>query len=404
MIQGIPAQDGTSGPGTSRHRIVHIITGLSQGGAEGNLYRLVCATRDSWNPAVISLADEGFYGERLRSLGVSVFCCRLNEPGRALAGWRGLLHFLRRAQPDVTQTWMYHADLLGGAAARLAGCRSVVWGIRNLRFAGGRASWSARLALRLSAWLSGAIPAAIVSCSQAAAVEHVRRGYARDKIVVIPNGYDCARLNVGKVAGEGVRAQWGIRPEDFLIGMVARWDPLKDHATLTAALSRLRQSCARARGALIGPGMERGNTELMQLLQSNGLERDLVLAGPREDIAEVMSALDLHVLSSRSEAFPNVVAEAMACGTPCVVTAVGDAALIVGEQGWCVAPGDVAALHEALQAAVSTLTGSGAERLRAACRQRIAELFSEQRMVGRFEDIWRQVSRAPAHIRQGNAK
>jgi glycosyltransferase involved in cell wall biosynthesis len=101
-----------------------------------------------------------------------------------------------------------------------------------------------------------------------------------------------------------------------------------------------------------------------------------------------MNALDLHVLCSLSEAFPNVVAEAMACGTPDVVTDVGDARLIVGDTGWCVPAGDPAALHEAMRAALLRLSGSEAETLRAQCRQRIVQNFSQQSMVSAYEDAW----------------
>ena len=374
--------------GDSKRRIVHIITGLSRGGAEAILYRLVGATRGSWDTVVISLGDKGFYGDRLRSLGVSVLYCRMNSAGQAIAGFVRLLRFLKRSRPDVVQTWMYHADLLGGVAARLLGFGPVLWGIRNLRLYRGRKSWSARTASRLCALLSKTLPAAIVSCSAQAAVEHRRRGYAGDKMVVIPNGYDCGQLGLDKPAGQLVRSSWGILPSEFLIGMVARWDPLKDHANLLAALQPLMHENAHVRCVLVGPGMDAGNRPLSELLQRFALRPEVVLAGPRDDISAVMNALDLHVLSSLSEAFPNVVAEAMACGTPCVVTDVGDASVIVGDEGWCVPPGDSVALLEAMRAAMAQLAGADAERLRAACRQRIMQKFTHEKMVAAYEHAW----------------
>jgi glycosyltransferase involved in cell wall biosynthesis len=377
----------------SKRRIVHIITGLSRGGAEAVLYRLIYSTRDSWDSMVISLTDGGFYGDRLRSLGVSVVCCRMNEAGQAVPGFVRLLRFLRRSRPDVVQTWMYHADLLGGVAARLLGFSAVLWGIRNLRFYRGRVSWSARAASWLCALLSETVPVAIVSCSAQAAIEHRVRGYAADKILVIQNGYDCGQLRRDKPAGRLVRSAWGTLPTQFLIGMVARWDPLKDHANFLAALQPLMREHDHVRCALIGPGMDAGNRALSELLQRYALRSKVVLAGPRDDIAAVMNALDLHVLSSLSEAFPNVVAEAMACGTPCVVTDVGDASVIVGDQGWCVPPGDSVALYEAMHAALVRLASGEAEALRAACRQRILQEFSHENMVAAYENAWSRASR-----------
>ena len=376
------------GSGDSKRRIVHIITGLYRGGAEANLYRLICATRDSWDATVISLADEGIYGGPLRSLGVSVLCCRMNEVGQGVPGFVRLLRFVRHSRADVVQTWMYHADLLGGVAARLLGFDVVLWAIRNLRFSPGRRSWSARASCWLCARLSKTMPVAIVSCSTQAAIEHRRRGYAADKLLVIPNGYDCARLRPDKPAGQLVRTAWGILPTQFLVGMVARWDPVKDHANLLAALQPLVREHDHVRCALIGPGMHEGNRALSELLQRHALRSKVVLAGPRDDIGAVMNALDLHVLSSLSEAFPNVVAEAMACGTPCVVTDVGDASVIVGDQGWRVPAGDPAALCQAMRAAMARLASGEAESLRTACRQRILQNFSQEKMAGAYEDAW----------------
>jgi glycosyltransferase involved in cell wall biosynthesis len=348
---------------------------------------LICATRAAWDPLVISLTDEGFYGEQLRSLGVGVVCCRMGRAGQTFPGLVRLLRALRRARPDVVQTWMYHADLLGGVVARLVGCDAVLWGIRCLRYRSS-VGWSTRAASWLCARLSGTIPAAIVSCSARAAVEHRRSGYAGGKLVVIPNGYDCGKLRLDTPAGQQLRADWGIRPAEVLIGMVARWDPLKDHANLLAALQLLVADHGNARCVLVGQGMDPANRELDMLLQKHSLRSRVVLAGARDDIAAVMSALDLHVLSSMSEAFPNVVAEAMACGTPCVVTDVGDAAMIVGDQGWCVPPRDPAALCAAMRAALASLAGGESASLRAACRQRIVERFGEESMVSAYQDAW----------------
>jgi glycosyltransferase involved in cell wall biosynthesis len=386
---------GARSGGDLQRRVVHIIAGLSRGGAEAVLYRLITCTRDSWDVAVISLRDEGAYGDRLRALGVGVLCCRMHEPGQAVPGLMRLLRFLRSSRPDVVQTWMYHADLLGGLAARLLGFRTVLWGIRSLY--GGRVSWSARACSWLCAPLSRAVPVAIVSCSTRAADEHRRRGYAGHKLLVIPNGYDCGELRPDEAGGRLVRSEWGVLPAQFLIGMVARWDPLKDHANLFAALQPLMRAHDQVRCALVGPGMVADNPGLRDLLQRWELRSRVVLAGPRADIAAVMNALDLHVLSSRSEAFPNVVAEAMACGTPCVVTDVGEAAEIVGDQGWCVPPGDPVALSGAMRAALLMLAGGEAESLRAACRRRILETFNQDRMVTAYQDAWSRAiaSRAP---------
>ena len=113
------------------------------------------------------------------------------------------------------------------------------------------------------------------------------------------------------------------------------------------------------RCVLVGTGMSRENQQLAKLIRQLSLEDRLILTGPRNDIPDVMNALDLHVLSSAGEAFPNTVAEAMACGTPCVVTDVGDAALIVGDTGWIAPPQNPAALAERVEQGLVTLQSEG---------------------------------------------
>jgi glycosyltransferase involved in cell wall biosynthesis len=372
-------------------RVLHVITSLGQGGAEGVLYRLVSASPPGIEHIVVSLMADAYYAPRLRTRGVEVHA--LNEPrGRiGVSSVVRLRRLLARMRPDIVQTWMYHADLVGGLVARWAGVRSVIWGIRNSNL-DGRSSISARTIARICARLSGWLPAGIACCSVRAARVHQALGYPASKLVVIPNGCDVSRFDADGEARASVRAQWGVLPDDVLLGMVARWDAQKDHANLLRALVRLDASGPRLRCALVGTGMDRDNRALATMLAKLGLTARTILAGPREDIPAVMNALDLHVLSSCAEAFPNVVTEAMACGTPCVVTDVGDAALIVGATGWVVPPRDAAALAGGIDDALATVTARGRAELGRACRTRVEDHFGLGRMVEAYQALWRQVA------------
>ena len=183
-----------------------------------------------------------------------------------------------------------------------------------------------------------------------------------------------------------------------LLGTVARWDALKDHAMLADALGRVASSGTPWTAVWIGPGMTEGNADLVSLLDRFGLRSRVRLCGPSSDLRAAMNALDVHVLSSRSEAFPNVLAEAMACGTPCVATDVGDAAIIVGDTGWIVPPRDAAAMASALSHALTASDG-GAEwvRRQSACRQRIVDHFGLAAMVAAYTDVWQRAGAANSH-------
>lgn len=377
-------------------RVVHIITGLNQGGAESVLHRLVSvASPGKVEHIVISMMDEGVYGPRIANAGVAVHALQMPRGRLTVAGVFRLYRLLRNLAPDVVQTWMYHADLVGGVVARLAGCRKVVWGIRHSDLDREKTSRKTRMVAKLSAALSDVVPAAIACCSERAVLVHQALGYSKTRFSVVPNGCDLSLFSPDSQAGAALRRDWGISPDEMLLGCVARWDPQKDHANLLRALALLAGRQPRLRAVLVGNGMEPGNAELMALIEEKGLAGRIVLAGQRNDIPAVMNALDLHVLSSAyGEAFPNVVAEAMACETPCVVTDVGDASLIAGDTGVVVPPKDSKALAGAIELLLSERSGDP-ERWQArkvACREQIVDNFSLNRMADAYLALWTNVT------------
>lgn len=371
-------------------RIVHVITGLNNGGAEGALFRLVTTDKKDTHH-VIALMGSGVYGARLSAAGIPVTV--LNMPRRhvTLSGLTKLHRLIRSIDPDVVQTWLYHSDFVGGLLARLAG-KPVVWGIRNTIMDPARAARSTKLMVALCARTSGWLPRRVVSCSVQAAREHVDVGYRRDKMVVIANGFDVSEIGPEAKMREQTRAELGVAPDTRLLGMVARYDPQKDHANLAAALELLAsQNIREWRCVMAGADVTALNAELLALLDRHGVRERCLLLGPRTDVPAIMNGLDLHILSSAyGEAFPNVVAEAMACGTPCVVTDIGDAALIVADTGWVVPGADPISLARAVGEALSELEHAAQwDARRAAARQRIAAEFDMDRMVNGYRKVWR---------------
>ena len=379
-------------------RVTHVITGLGQGGAESVLFRLATYPDQRVRHSIVSLTDEGVYGARLRNAGVAVHALGMPRGRLTLDGFLALRRLLARERPDAVQTWMYHADLIGGLAARLAGVRALAWGIRNSGAHLQRSSRSARLVLKLCALLSGRLPAAIVCAARDSAVRHRQYGYRPDRLVVIANGYDLSRYQPDAAAGRRMRELWQVAEGTPLVGCVARWDPLKDHANLLGAVAALARG-GRDRGlqcVLVGRGMSPGNADLMALIDNLGLRGRILLAGPSDDVPAVMNALDLHVLSSCAEGFPNVVAEAMACGTPCVVTNVGDAAHIVGATAPVVPPEQPEALAQGMAAALDDIAARGRGAVGAPGRARVLAEFDLTHMVTAYEALWRRIAGARA--------
>jgi glycosyltransferase involved in cell wall biosynthesis len=370
-------------------RVLHITTGLGQGGAESALYKLVRATTPQIEHFVVSLLDEGVYGERLRAAGAQVEALRM-RPGRpSLSALRRLQGSLRSIEPDLVQTWMYHADLLGGLAARFAGRRPIVWGVRHSNLELRRNRLSTLAIARVCAWLSNWVPTAIVFCAEQAAHAHAALGYRKEKFRIIPNGYDLATFATDPVARSAARLEWA-GPQEVLLGCVARWHPQKDHENLLAALALVTRGTP-VKCVLAGEGMTAQNPELMASIRRHGVERVAVLAGARNDIPTLMAAIDIHVLPSAGESFPNVVAEAMAAGTPCVATDVGDVSAIVGDTGWVVPARDPLAFAAGIEAALEALRAQGKAALGERCRERIERRYGLARMSGAYVELWRSL-------------
>ena len=375
-------------------RVVHVIPTLGAGGAQSALHRLILAEpRDEH--VVVTLIAPLALGAALAARGIEVHSLGLRGaaslPG---ATWR-LYRLLRRTRPDVVQTWMYHADLIGGVVARLAGL-PVVWGLRHTTFERRGSSTSSRAAARLCAPLSRWVPRRIVSCAVAGVESHAAMGYDAARMTVIPNGYDVAAFapRFADAGRDAARRALGLPTGGRLFGMAARWDPQKDHANLLDALARVRD--ARPKGwrcVLLGARVDAGNAALAELIEARGLAGHVVPIGVRDDVPAVMAALDLGLLSSRfGEAFPNVLAEAMLAGTPCASTDVGDAALIVGGTGWIVPPAAPQALADAVRAALAAMADEpGWEARRRACHERVVQRFAAARMAVAYDRLWREV-------------
>ncbi|MBU1345253.1 MAG: glycosyltransferase [Proteobacteria bacterium] len=371
-------------------RVVYIITGLGTGGAEMSLLRLLSALdRDKFDPYVISLANAGPLGEKIHQLGVPVrqlgMDTRCPNPFLLVK----LFAWLRQIRPDVIQTWMYHADLLGGLAGFLAGL-PVVWGIHNTSLDPSAVKSGTIRVVRINAWLSGWLPHCIISCSEEARRAHVRMGYASDKFVVIPNGFDLNTFRPDSSARDSLRRELSLTPNMFLVGLVARFDPLKDHQTFIRAADIFHKTHPQAQFVLCGDGISWSNEVLSGWIDAVGIRQNCHLLGRRDDIPHLMSAFDVNTLSSIGEAFPNVLGEAMACGVPCVTTDVGDAAEIVGDTGIVVPPRDAHALAEGWERLIN-LSTQERYALGQRARARIQTHYQIGEVVLRYQQLYRQL-------------
>ncbi len=370
-------------------KLVIIITGLATGGAEMMLFKLLqFIDHRRFFPHVISLTSKGEIGDRLEALGIPVEVLGM-KPGRfSSLKFLRLVHRLRELNPDAVHTWMYHADLLGGLAARLAGVHAVGWGVRHGNFSPLDNKRFTFWVMKTCSVLSHRIPRKILCCSQVARDIHISAGYDRDKMVVVPNGFDLSRYGPDTEARLSVRLELGLREDIPLVGLIARFNPQKNQAGFFEAAKLVHLNCPDAHFLLAGAGVEEHNPTLRDAIRQAGVEANTHLLGKREDIPRLMAALDVLASSSSfGEAFPNVLGEAMACGVPCVVTGVGDSAEIVGETGRVVAVEDMRGLaHNIVE--ILQLSHEEHRAMGARARERIRERFEIESVVRKYERFY----------------
>ena len=332
-----------------KKRVAIITSGLPTGGAELVLVSLLSRLdRRLFEPLVISLRGEGDLGQTIRDLGVPVLALELGlKPSLPSEILRGIFT-LRQFDPDVIQGWMYHGNLFSWVAAPCMKRRPrLLFSIHNALSDWTNERRLTRQIIRLNGLVSGGADRVIYP-SEPSAIQHEAIGYPKDRTQIIPNGFDCERFKPDPEDRAKIRTELGFTDQDFVIGMAARYHPVKDHAILLAAVRDTVDRCPSTRLLLCGPGVDEKNPELQSLIRKHDLHKIVKLLGTRRDMPRVYRAMDLLALSSKSESAPGVLAEAMASGVPCVATDVGVCKKTLAGTGWVVNPRDRRSIAEGL--------------------------------------------------------
>ena len=369
-------------------KIIHIITGLEDGGAENLLYK-ICKHDHSNNHVVISLMSGGKYFSLLRKIRIKVYS--LDMKFYSILRFFYLIRLLRILKPDVIQTWLVHGDFIGGIAARLAGIKNVVWTILYSKLDISIEKKRTILLIKILAKLSYIIPKLILVISKASKKNCQNLGYHKKKIRLIFSGFDLSYFKINKNQKLYFRKKNKIKKRTPLIGIVARYHPVKDHKNLLNALSIIRLKNRDFCCIFIGSNMNKKNKILSNDIKKLQLEKHVKLLGPKNNIPQIMNELDVNILCSKSEGFPSVIVEAMACGTPCVVTNVGDSALIVGKTGWIVPSKNSIKLASAIEKALSEI---GKNNWRKRCNQarlRVKNNFEINKMIKSYNLMWSKI-------------
>jgi glycosyltransferase involved in cell wall biosynthesis len=374
---------------TDKILICHLTTGLNIGGAETMLCNLLSkSNRELFSPIVISLMDRGRFGDRIESLGIPVHSIGMKQGVPTPATLLRLVQTIRCLKPDVIQGWMYHGNL----AAFLAGLFlsrkvPVFWGIHFSISSLNSEKLMTRAVIRIGATISNFVCQNIF-VSKNSRIQHEQIGYSSTNSCVIPNGFDTSVFKPSQEGRLKLRDELGLPEETILIGLFARYNPMKDHANFLKAAKLLHQEFSQVHFLLAGCNVDEKNKNLQDLIQELGIVSQVHLLGERQDIPYIASALDIFSLSSAyGEAFPLAIGEAMSCGVPCVVTDVGDSAWLVGDTGKVIPPKNPQLLANAFKELID-LGYKGREILGKAARERVINLFSLDSVVHQYESLY----------------
>jgi glycosyltransferase involved in cell wall biosynthesis len=378
-------------------KVCHVITSLGVGGAEYMLKRLLNQQAvDKSLITVISLMELGKIGQQLREMGYSVHTLEMKSAFGFFRVLFTLMNLLRQVKPDVLQTWMYHADLLGGIAGYLAGYRRIIWSIHCTRVPAGRPMTA--VVMKICAWLSAVLPSKILCVAEAARKNHIRYGYNASRMVVVPNGFDVPEQF--KSGNSPKQILTGVQFDGkYIVGCVGRFHIDKGQDLLLQAAAEVITQRPDIVFVLAGNQVDAGNTALTQLIARFGLQNHVFMLGERDDVPSLLPEFDIYCMPSRTEAFPVALGEAMLAGLPCVATRVGDCEVLGGDLVHFVDAGDVSALAKALLE-MAGIPDAQRLQLGHAGRERVRQLFSIASISEKYLALYAEVLQSN---RQSNA-
>lgn len=362
---------------------IHVITSLSVGGAEKALFRLLTNMMPE-EVMVISLTSKGKVGVQLEEHGFQVRVLGLNFYNLPTVFYK-LYYLIKNYQPDIVQSWLYHADLIGGLAAKLAGVKNIIWNIRTTELR--KSAFVTSVIRKICARLSFFIPVKIVVVAHRSRLKHIQLGYNASIMEVIPNGFITQQYAITNEEVAAFKDRLGIKDFELVIGCVGRLSQVKGQDIFIDAANKVLETIPTIRFLMIGRGIEVSNHELISLFKNNEILSRFIFLGERSDISLCLKSMDIFCLPSRSEGFPNVLGEAMLAGVPCVSTDVGDAAILGGKEVPLVDINNSQSLADEL---ILMARKSAQERIviGKGLRERIVDQYSVKKMVIDYQKLY----------------
>ena len=365
------------------NKIIFICPDINSGGAENIIFNLAKAISKN-DILLISLTDIGYYGSILRKEGYKIYSLNMKKNIFVFFKIFYLLILIIRFKPRIIQTWLYHANLVGGIAAKLLGVKKIYWTVhhdfeyRNLYM---------MLEMRILVLLSYLIPDKIIYGSNPVKNNHVSNGYFREKSIVINNGVSTSKFRPVPELRDSIRKDLNITKKCLLLGNIARYIPLKDHETLLKSLKILKSKGLNFKCLLIGQGLSNENREFKIRIKKYGLEDKVILYGKTYEINNILNAFDINILTSKKECSPISLIESMSTGIPCISTNVGDAIELIGDSGWVVNTSDYKSIAKLI---MDINLDKNILKIKSnIARKRVEKNYPIEKMINKYKKLYR---------------
>lgn len=366
--------------------IVYVINSLNVGGAEMALKKLLLNLPPETKVKVITLKSEGRIADELKSLNVDVLCLGMRNIFYFPRAVLKLSKIIKEIKPDIIHSWLYYSDLVASLSGKISGVDHVVWGVRTTELK--ENSFLTLFIRKVLAFLSYSIPSKIVCVAESAKIKHVKIGYDARKMLVIGNGF--VSIDIDRRNGSDIRRSLGISDDSIVIGCVGRFSQDKAQDLFVAAASIISKKYSNVAFLLVGRGNDYSNSKLVSWISHAGLQQKFILLGECNNVPELLSAMDIFCLPSRTEGFPNVLGEAMLHGLPCVSTCCGDAEVILGNTGILSRHIESGSIAMALDNMLS-LPLSERKSLGEAAKQRIINNYTIECCVSKYLDLYKEL-------------
>lgn len=373
----------------SKKKILHIIIGLNVGGAELMLQRLVLnsSKKGGFEHCVISLTDLGVIGPKLKEQGIKVYSLGMNSLSSLPLTLLKLRRLMKKIDPDVVQTWMYHADFIGGLAAKSLGIKNIIWGIRTTDIEKSASKLTTYLS-KVCANLSHVIPTTIVCVAEKAKEYHINIGYDKKKFKVIPNGFDLSKFHFNSSLRSSMRKKLNITTDELVIGHIGRFNPVKNQINFIEACINLLEKGFKFKIIMAGRNINLDNPQIYSALKDNKYKEHFIFLEEVKNPLSFYCTIDIFCLCSYSEGFPNVLGEAMACENVCLSTDAGDASLIMEPFGFHIKSPSTVDIAEAIESNIFLSTDIDFETIGKNNRKKIDQYYSIDSVVRKFESLY----------------